>query len=170
MPDPDAGHEIRVPVALGPRSYSIRVGTGDPDGFGPFARQALDSTWAGRPCRSALVATDRNLAGLPYLPLCLAALERVGIAPRPAVLPAGEATKSLEAAARLYDELIAMRADRHTVVVALGGGVIGDLAGFVGGDLRPRPAAAHGPDHAAGPGRQLGRRQGRRQPSRAPRT
>src|SRR4051795_39656 len=96
MPEHDAAQEIRVPVALGPRSYSIRVGTGDPDGFGPFARQALDSTWAGRPCRSALVATGLNLAGLPSLPLCLAALERVGIAPRSIVLPAGEGSKSLE--------------------------------------------------------------------------
>ena len=47
------------------------------------------------------------------------------------VLPAGEPTKCLESAATLYDELTAMRADRHTVVVALGGGVVGDLAGFV---------------------------------------
>src|SRR3954451_12137387 len=130
MPDPDGGHEIRVPVALGPRSYSIRVGTGDPAGLGPFARQALDSTWAGRSCHTALVVTDSNVAVLPYLPGCLASLEGVGIVPRTVALPAGEATKSLEAAARLYDELIAMRADRHTVVVALGGGVIGDLAGF----------------------------------------
>ena len=60
-----------------------------------------------------------------------AALAKVGIAGQTAVLPPGEATKSLESAARLYDQLIAMKADRHTTVVAVGGGVIGDLAGFV---------------------------------------
>src|SRR5206468_2122962 len=48
-----------------------------------------------------------------------------------AVLPPGEASKCLEQASRLFDALIAMKADRHTCVVALGGGVIGDLAGFV---------------------------------------
>lgn len=130
MPGHDSGQEIRVPVALGPRSYSIRVGTGGADGLGPFAREALDSSWAGRSCRSGLVVTDGNIAGLPLVPGCLDALERAGIAPRLAVLAAGEATKALDAASGLFDELIAMRADRHTVVVALGGGVIGDLAGF----------------------------------------
>jgi 3-dehydroquinate synthase len=131
MPDPDGGPEIRVPVALGPRSYSVRVGTGDMDRIGPFAREALEASWSGRSCGAALVVTDRNVAAQPYLPACFEALERVGIEPRQVVLAAGEATKSLESAATLYDELVAMRADRHTAVVALGGGVIGDLAGFV---------------------------------------
>src|SRR5204863_8277196 len=43
----------------------------------------------------------------------------------------GEQTKSLAAASELYDRLVAMEADRQTIVVAVGGGVIGDLAGFV---------------------------------------
>ncbi|HEX3448770.1 MAG TPA: 3-dehydroquinate synthase, partial [Isosphaeraceae bacterium] len=47
------------------------------------------------------------------------------------VLPTGESTKSLEQASRLYDELVKINAERHTLIVALGGGVIGDLAGFV---------------------------------------
>jgi 3-dehydroquinate synthase len=46
-------------------------------------------------------------------------------------LPAGEATKSLENASSLFGRLVAMKADRHTCVVAVGGGVVGDLAGFV---------------------------------------
>ena len=118
-------------VALGPRSYPIQVVSRDPDGLAPFARQALDATWAGRSCRSALIVTDRNLAAHPFLPACQDALQRVGIAAQHSVLAAGEATKSLDSAALLYDHLIAMKADRHTVIVALGGGVIGDLAGFV---------------------------------------
>jgi 3-dehydroquinate synthase len=47
------------------------------------------------------------------------------------VIPPGEATKSLEQASDLYDRLIELRADRHFAIVALGGGVVGDLAGFV---------------------------------------
>ncbi|MGO8897680.1 MAG: iron-containing alcohol dehydrogenase, partial [Isosphaeraceae bacterium] len=131
MPDAYLSQEIRVPVPLGPRAYEVRVTSGDPGGCGPFARSALDATWAGKACRAALIVTDRNVAGLDYLPDCRAALDRVGIEGRPVVLPAGEPTKCLESVVKLYDELTAMRADRHTVVVALGGGVIGDLAGFV---------------------------------------
>ena len=131
MPDALPSPEIHVSVPLGPRTYDICVTSGDLPGCGPFARSALDATWAGKACRSALLLTDRNVAGLDYLPACLAALERVGISSHPVVLPAGEPTKCLESAAAIYDELITMRADRHTVVVALGGGVIGDLAGFV---------------------------------------
>ena len=118
-------------MVLGPRAYEVRVTSGDIAGCGPFARSTLDVTWAGNACRSAIVITDRNVAGLDYLPGCRAALDRVGIESHPVVLPAGEPTKCLESAVKLYDELLAMRADRHTVVVALGGGVIGDLAGFV---------------------------------------
>src|SRR5271157_3608429 len=121
MPDAYLSQEIRVLVPLGPRAYEVRVTSGDPGGCGPFARSALEATWAGKACRAALIVTDRNVAGLDYLPDCRAALDRVGIEGRPVVLPA----------VTLYDELTALRADRHTVVVALGGGVIGDLAGFV---------------------------------------
>ncbi len=131
MPEAFPSHEIRVTVPLGPRTYEVRVTSGDLAGCGPFARAALDATWAGKACRSALIVTDRNVAGLDYLPDCRAALEQVGIDAHPVVLAAGEPSKCLQSAAKLYDELIAMRADRHTVVVALGGGVIGDLAGFV---------------------------------------
>jgi 3-dehydroquinate synthase len=71
------------------------------------------------------------VAELPCLPACQAELHGVGIACTTAVLPPGEATKSLVSAAVLYDKLIELKADRHTMVLALGGGVIGDLAGFV---------------------------------------
>ncbi|MFO0950469.1 MAG: 3-dehydroquinate synthase [Isosphaeraceae bacterium] len=125
----DTRDDVRVPVSLGPRSYEVRVVSGGPERFGPFARQALDATWAGRNCRKALVITDETVA-----PLCApfeAALTAVGIEPTRAVVPAGEASKSLDRAMDLYDELVRMRADRHTAVVAVGGGVVGDLAGFV---------------------------------------
>lgn len=124
--DPDP---IDVPVSLGPRSYTVRVVADVPDGFGPFVHATLDTTWGGRSSRRVLVVTDANVE--PLLPPYLAGLEGVGLAVEVAVLPPGEGTKILASAATLYDRLVAMRADRHTVVVAIGGGVVGDLAGFV---------------------------------------
>lgn len=120
-----------VPVDLGPRCYSVRVGTGGLNGFGPFARQALDRVWAGRACQSALLITDSNLAATGLPSAFAAALADAGIKPATAVIPPGEGSKSLAGAAKLYDALVAFKADRHTLIVALGGGVIGDLAGFV---------------------------------------
>ena len=78
---------------------------------------------------SALIVSDDNVANLA--PPFASALDALGIASTLAQVPGGEASKSLDRAVDLYDELVKLRADRHTLVVALGGGVIGDLAGFV---------------------------------------
>jgi 3-dehydroquinate synthase len=136
-----AGAGVTVRVELGPRSYDIQIvsgslslslspstGTGD-DGLGLFARAALDASWSGRSCRRGLIVTDTNVR--PFAPAVAAALAAVGIETTEAVVPAGEATKNLDHAADLLDRLVEIGADRHTVVVALGGGVVGDLAGFV---------------------------------------
>jgi 3-dehydroquinate synthase len=127
-PAPGVG-DVRVPVNLGPRTYEVRVVSGGPERFGPFARAALDGCWAGRTCRRALVVTDETVA--PMASPFTTALEAEGIATTLAVVPPGEASKSLDRAIDLYDELVRIRADRHTAVVAFGGGVVGDLAGFV---------------------------------------
>jgi 3-dehydroquinate synthase len=127
----EAASDVRVPVELGTRSYDIVVVSGRPTGFGPFVRGALDASWSGRSCRSALVVADEHLKGLGLLDAYCDALAGVGIEPAVAILPPGEATKSLASASRLYDVLVNHMADRHTAVVAIGGGVIGDLAGFV---------------------------------------
>lgn len=122
----------RLDVALGSRSYPIEVVSGaSAETMGAFVRSALDRGWAGRSCRRALVVTDENV--LPLASRVERALDSVGIASTLATVPAGEATKSLDHAADLHDALIAMRADRHTLVAAVGGGVVGDLAGFVAG-------------------------------------
>ena len=118
-----------VPVALGPRSYEVRVVSGEPAGFGPFARESLDRTWSGRPCRRALIVADANVGGL--VDGIARSLRAAGIEPTAATIPPGEASKSLHVAGDLLGQLAAMKADRHTAVVALGGGVVGDLAGFV---------------------------------------
>jgi 3-dehydroquinate synthase len=120
-----------VPVDLGSRSYVVRVGIGRLDGIGAFIRQALDRSWAGRACRRAILVTDANLAELSLPSALEAALSAAAIEAPTVVVRPGEESKSLAEAARLYDELVAIKADRHTLVLALGGGVIGDLAGFV---------------------------------------
>jgi 3-dehydroquinate synthase len=121
--------ETRVCVELGARSYEVRVVSGRQDGFGEFARAALETSWGGRACRRALLVTDENV--VVYQAHYADALARIGITPSRVVVPSGECSKSLARAADLYDELVKIRADRHTAVVALGGGVVGDLAGFV---------------------------------------
>ena len=126
---PGGDDAVLLTVALGPRSYPIRVGGDDPDGFGAFARAALDATWAGRGCRQGLIVTDENLA--PGAPRLVDSLRGVGISAEVAAIPPGEASKGLDHALALFDRLVAMKADRHACVVALGGGVVGDLAGFV---------------------------------------
>jgi 3-dehydroquinate synthase len=120
-----------VRVELGPRSYAVRVGAGGFGGFGEFVRDALDGSWAGRACRQALLVTDSNLAEIGLPAALEAALSAAGIEPTTVVVPPGESSKSLAGASNLYDALAGLKADRHTLVVALGGGVIGDLAGFV---------------------------------------
>jgi 3-dehydroquinate synthase len=119
----------RVPVDLGPRSYEIRVVTSASAALAPFLREALARSWAGRSCSRALIVTDEHVA--TRAAAVAGALREAGITSETAVLPPGEGTKSLEATGRLYQRLVEMRADRHTLIVALGGGVIGDLAGFV---------------------------------------
>ncbi len=123
--------DLTVPVELGPRSYVVRVGTGGVARFGAFARQALDGSWAGGACRTALFVTDSNVSALDLVAAYQTALSAAGIESATAILPAGEGSKSLAGAGRLYDALVACKADRHTLIIALGGGVIGDLAGFV---------------------------------------
>jgi 3-dehydroquinate synthase len=131
MPTSPSAPDSRVNVELGPRSYEVRVVTARPDEFGQFVRESLDRTWSGSSCRSALVVTDSNLDELALPAGYQAGLSSAGIESTVLVMPSGEASKSLGQASRLYDELVRRNADRHTLIVALGGGVIGDLAGFV---------------------------------------
>jgi 3-dehydroquinate synthase len=84
---------------------------------------------AARSPKAALV-TDSNVAA-HYLEPVLAALRDAGLAVKTHVLPPGETSKTLAQAAQLYDALLGAGLDRGSVVVALGGGVVTDLAGFV---------------------------------------
>ncbi|MDG3006498.1 3-dehydroquinate synthase [Paludisphaera mucosa] len=120
-----------VPVRLGERSYDIAVADGGWDALPAFLKPALERSWAGRGCLKALILTDDHVAKLPYPGLVARALGSLGIEATTSVVPHGEASKGLATAAGLYEELVATAADRHTLVVAVGGGVIGDLGGFV---------------------------------------
>ncbi|MGH9676028.1 MAG: 3-dehydroquinate synthase family protein, partial [Candidatus Acidiferrum sp.] len=117
----DPEHEV-IRVELGPRSYDIHITSGDRQGLGAFARQWLRGTLA-------YVVTDENVK--EHGNAVSSTLSAVGFRTAAAILPPGEKQKTLGMAASLYDQLARLRADRHTVIVAVGGGVIGDLAGFV---------------------------------------
>ena len=119
----------RVLVDLGPRSYPIAIGHEVPPAdFARFTRERLNTAGMTR-SRAALVVTDRNVVNLagPYLE----ALEGVGLRVELAEITPGEGSKSLATTAELYARLAEIRADRQTCVVAFGGGVVGDLTGFV---------------------------------------
>lgn len=120
--------ETTVHVPLGARAYDVRIG----QGLLPRAG-ALIAPLLARP-RVAII-TDEAVAAL-HLPRLQAGLTAAGIASSALALPAGEATKSWPQFARAVDWLLAERIERRDVVVALGGGVIGDLVGFAAAVLR----------------------------------
>ncbi len=111
-----------VRVNFGDRSYSISIGKGVLGRLGALARKCF-------PGGRALIVTDRNV--LPLLgPGAMKSLERAGVEAGLLAVPAGERSKSLDQMARVFDKLAVMRIERGCGVVALGGGVVGDLAGF----------------------------------------
>ncbi len=122
------GSDTVVHVKLDARSYDVIVGAGLMARAGDLIAPLL------RRPRVAVV-TDANVAAAQSGRLTLA-LDRAGIAHDVLVLPPGEATKSWPHLARTVDWLLAARIERGDVVLALGGGVIGDLAGFAAAILR----------------------------------
>ena len=111
-----------VRVNLGPRSYDIAITSGDVLGIGPFVQSCLPKS------ATALVVCDSNTQS--HGQAVAAALAATGLRCGLATVPAGESSKCMEQLAKLYDALYELAADRQTCVVAVGGGVIGDLAGF----------------------------------------
>jgi len=112
----------RVPVALGDRAYDILIG---PD----LIARAGEHCAPHIPKRRAIVVTDDAVAGL-HLQKLVAALKAAGIEAPQVVVPAGEASKDFGEFGRLMERLLDQRPDRDTVLIALGGGVVGDLCGF----------------------------------------
>ena len=112
-----------IRVNLGPRSYDIAVVTDDADGLGPFTRQRAANS------QRAVVVADANVEG--HGEAVAGLLGRAGLKCEVVLVPAGEESKSLEQASYLYDRLADLNAERKTLIVAVGGGMVGDLAGFV---------------------------------------
>lgn len=109
-------------IDLGERSYDIHIGTDCLNDLG-------DALAAAAPCVRAALVVDDTVAPL-YAAQAEASLEQAGIDCEQVVFPAGEASKSLRQLEAIGESFQAMRLDRKGVVVALGGGVTGDLAGF----------------------------------------
>ncbi|MDR7034245.1 3-dehydroquinate synthase [Mesorhizobium sp. BE184] len=119
---------VVVEVGLGDRGYDILIGPGLLDRAGEEIAQRLPGT------RAAIV-TDENVA-TAHLATLQAGLDRGGVASTIITLPPGEKTKSFAHLQDVVDGILAARLERRDSVVALGGGVVGDLAGFAAGIVR----------------------------------
>ncbi len=120
----EEGRAMRtVQVALGERSYAIRLGVDILDQAGAAIAACTEA-------RRAVVVTVPEV-GRRYGARLERSLRAAGIKSRRLVVADGERSKSLRVLGKLYEELLDFDADRSTAVIALGGGVVGDLAGFL---------------------------------------
>ncbi|MBI3852382.1 MAG: 3-dehydroquinate synthase [Verrucomicrobia bacterium] len=113
----------RVKVALGDRSYSILIGEGR------LSRLGAECSRLNLGQRCAIIS-DRNVSPR-YGERVQRVLEGAGFHPILITVPAGETAKNLKTVQACYNQLAAHRLERKSFIVALGGGVVGDLAGFV---------------------------------------
>jgi 3-dehydroquinate synthase len=118
---PAAGIDV-FRVELGSRGYDISIGDHCPQALAAFVRDRARG-------RAVVLVTDANVA--PHAEAIAQTLQAGGFAPRLAVIPAGESQKSLATVSHLYDRLAEIPADRETLLAAVGGGVVGDVTGFV---------------------------------------
>ncbi len=110
-------------VDLGDRSYPIEIGVGTLAGAGPAIQQCAPSS---RAFVITVPPVSRRYGGILQR-----SLRGAGYRVQRIAVPDGDATKNPRQLAKLWDELIRFGADRTTPIVALGGGMVGDLAGFV---------------------------------------
>src|SRR5882724_8118665 len=119
---------ITVDVALGARAYDIVIGR---DVLGSLGARVA----ALRPGVRTAIVTDRNVAK-HWLEKTEASLAQAGIATSRIVVEEGEGSKTYAGLERVSEALIAAKIERNDLVIALGGGVVGDLAGFAAAILR----------------------------------
>ena len=119
---------VTVEVGLGDRTYDILIGSGLLSRAGTEISSRLPGT-------RAAVVTDDNVAAA-HLETLKAGLEKGGIKPAVITMPPGEKTKSFAHLEEVVDGILAAKLERGDVVIALGGGVIGDLTGFAAGIVR----------------------------------
>ena len=122
-PPASSGRALRsVTVELGERSYPVEIGAGTIAGLGA---RVVAATGAKRAVVITVPPVGRRYAGR-----VLRSLRGAGLSAARIDVPDGDASKSLRQVERLYHELLRAGADRHTTLVALGGGMVGDLTGF----------------------------------------
>ena len=112
----------RLSIALSQTSYDVVVGEGLLPRAGGLLAPVL-------PQKRVVVVTDDVVAAL-HLPALMAGLADAGIAARAVIVPSGERSKSLAVYTDLVEQLLDAGVERGTTIVALGGGVVGDVAGF----------------------------------------
>ncbi len=112
----------RLSVVLSSTSYDVVIGDDLLARAGALLAQVL-------PQKRAVVVTDTTVAEL-HLPALQRGLAETGVAMQQIVVPVGEASKSLPSYLSVLDQMLEARIERRTTVIALGGGVVGDLAGF----------------------------------------
>lgn len=112
-----------VQVPLGDRSYTIHVGNALLSKIGDYCRRLK----LGERC---VIVTDSNV-GPKYADQLVRTIKMAGFVPNVITVQAGEGSKSLKVVADCYDQLAMKRLERRSFIIALGGGVVGDLAGFL---------------------------------------
>jgi 3-dehydroquinate synthase len=129
---PDEGASTRSPtvvkVDLGARSYDILIQRG-------LLQKVGDEILKRLPNVRAAIVTDETVARL-HLPALQASLRAKGIDQTTITVPAGEESKGFAQLTRVVDGILASRVERNDIVIALGGGVVGDLAGFASAIVR----------------------------------
>lgn len=129
MNAPSPAHDsVTVPVSLGERSYDILIGKGLVDRAGAEVAKRLKGA------RVAIV-TDENVAKA-HLERLMASFNQAGIEATPVVVAPGEKSKSFATLETVTNAILAARLERGDALVAFGGGVVGDLSGFVAGIVR----------------------------------
>ncbi len=123
-----SGEPIVVPVALGARAYDIVIGRGLIGSLGARIK-------ALRPGARTAIVTDETVAQ-KHLATAEAALKDAGIDSSPIVVASGEGSKNYSTFEKVCEAIVAARIERGDLVVALGGGVIGDLAGYAAASVR----------------------------------
>jgi len=113
----------KVHVALSERSYDIEIGAGNLDQIGRLTTDCTRVT-------HAIVMTDANVER-PHAQIVGESLAATGAEVDLVVVEPGEPSKSVETSFQLWKKMLELGADRKSVVVAAGGGVVGDLAGFI---------------------------------------
>jgi shikimate kinase/3-dehydroquinate synthase len=126
--DQGAAHREIVRVALGGRSYDILIGAN-------LLQEAGGKIAEIAPGAACAIVTDENVARL-HLPALEESLTKAGVRYTTIVVKPGEASKSLATFGRVCDEVLAAKIERRDLIVAFGGGVVGDLAGYVAASVR----------------------------------